>query len=480
MPFAITIPRLGWSMEEGTFVRWLKNDGDVVQAGDAVFELEGEKAAQDIEAVDAGILRIPADAPRPGTVVPVGATIGFLVSVGEVVPQSVGAGSASPPAVQQPKEAIESAAVLPQTSHAPAETAAAPSVRRLAREQGVSLAALAGTGPAGRIMAEDVLAKRLIPDSAAATAGSRDNPRDKNAGTVPRPLAPSRTEAGAIVSKFASPRARRVAKSLGIDWRRLKGTGRDGRVREIDVRKSEVPVNLNSISVAIPVSSRRRTIANRMLASREQTASVTLTTRLDATNLVGLRQQFKQSANDSLIPSYSDIIIKLVSLALQQHPLLAARSDAEGWVIPVTSDGLHIGMAVDTEEGLVVPVIQSVGTLGLFELAKRTQVLIDKSRKGTLSVSEMQGGVFTITNLGSFGIDSFTPIINLPETAVLGLGRIRREPVVVEDQIVARDQMTLSLTFDHRIIDGAPAARFLQTVSQAIENPSAWLLRGAS
>ena len=169
--------------------------------------------------------------------------------------------------------------------------------------------------------------------------------------------------------------------------------------------------------------------------------------------------------------------MKLVPLALRKHPLLAARSEGDQWMIPSLSDGLHIGLAVDTEGGLVVPVVRDVGSTGLFELAKQTVALIEKSRAGTLGVSEMQGGVFTITNLGSFGIDAFTPIINLPETAVLGLGRIRREPVVVDDKIVARDQLTLSLTFDHRIVDGAPAARFLQTVSQAIENPSAWLLR---
>ena len=214
------------------------------------------------------------------------------------------------------------------------------------------------------------------------------------------------------------------------------------------------------------------------MASRAQTASVTITTRTDATNLTGLRQQFKQVASRSVVPSYSDIVMKLVSLALQQHPLLAARTEGDNWITPASADDLHIGLAVDTDAGLVVPVVKDVGNIGLFDLAQHTQTLIEKSRSGTLSVSEMQGGVFTITNLGAFGIDAFTPLINLPETAVLGLGQIRREPVVIDDKIVIRDQMTLSLTFDHRIVDGAPAARFLQSVSQAIENPSAWLLRG--
>jgi pyruvate dehydrogenase E2 component (dihydrolipoamide acetyltransferase) len=455
MAFSITIPRLGWSMEEGTFVRWLKKEGDVVRAGDAVFELEGEKAAQDIEAVDAGILRIPADAPKPGTVVQVGAVIGFLVAEGETVPASVGKSTTT---VATPVLQTASSPVIvpvPEPTSSYVAPVAAPSVRRLAREKGVKLSSLAGTGPAGKITADDV---RMTPAKPKPNAVAERSQYQK--------------------ADVASPRARRVAKELGIDWRRLKGTGRDGRVRESDVRHADVEPRSTTNAVVVPVSSRRRTIANRMMASRQQTASVTLTTRIDATNLVGLRQQFKQASNGSIVPSFSDIIMKLVSLSLQQHPLLAARSEGENWVTPASADDLHIGFAVDTDGGLIVPVVKDVANIGLFELAKHTLDLIEKSRSGSLSVSEMQGGVFTMTNLGSFGIDTFTPIINLPETAVLGLGRIRKEPVVVDDKIVAQDQMTLNLTFDHRIIDGAPAARFLQTLGQAIENPSAWLIRG--
>ena len=453
MAFAITIPRLGWSMEEGTFVRWLKKEGDVVQAGEALFELEGEKAAQDIEAVDAGILRIPAGAPQPGTIVPVGATIGFLVAAGEPTPAIASVKATVALAAQDTTPAVVTSE--PEPVAALVTPVAAPSVRRLAREKGLKLAALAGTGPAGKITAEDVQRTSAQPQKT-------------------RVAAASHFEAASV----ASPRARRVARELGIDWRRLKGSGRDGRVRERDVRAAEAGPLSSSSSVVVPVSSRRRTIAHRMITSRQQTAAVTLTTRIDATNLVGLRQQFKQAANGSPIPSFSDIIMKLVSLALLQHPLLAARVEGESWVTPASADDFHIGFAVDTDGGLIVPVVKDVANLGLFELAKHTRELIDKSRSGSLSVSEMQGGVFTITSLGSFGIDAFTPIINLPESAILGLGRIRKEPVVIDDKIVAREQMTLSLTVDHRIIDGAPAARFLQTLSQVIENPSAWLIRG--
>jgi pyruvate dehydrogenase E2 component (dihydrolipoamide acetyltransferase) len=454
MSFEITVPRLGWSMEEGTFVRWLKNDGDFVKPGDAVFELEGEKAAQDIEAVDSGTLRIPANAPKPGTIVAVGAVIGFLVADGEATP-ALSAATVSGTTPVPPSPATTPTALVPQPVETHVAPAAAPSVRRLAREMGVKLASLEGSGPAGRITADDVR-----------TTTSRTQVRTPISGVT-------------TGTRIASPRARRVAKELGIDWQRLHGTGREGRVRERDVRQAALqPRSEAGSNVVIPVSSRRRTISNRMKASCEHTAPVTLTTRVDASNLVSLRNQFKLAGHAGTIPSYTDIVMKLVTLALQQHPMLAVREEGDQWITPASPDGLHIGLAVDTDDGLVVPVVRSAGMLGLFEIAKQSSTLIEKSRTGKLSVAEMQGGVFTITNLGAFGIDAFTPIINLPETAVLGLGRIRREPVVVDEQIVIRDQLTLSLTFDHRIVDGAPAARFLQTVSQAIENPSAWLLRG--
>lgn len=469
MSFEIKVPRLGWSMEEGTFVRWLKKEGDFVAAGDAVFELEGEKAAQDIEAVDSGILRIPPNGPQPGTTVAVGAVIGFLVSEGEATPVMTSTGAARPAAKPTPDElrpltpvnvtsshvssagaATAGAPPRPPVAAAEEAPAAAPSVRRLAREMGLKLATLGGTGPAGRITVDDV---RL---------------------TLQKPIPDGRP----TLSEVSSPRARRVAKELGIDWQRIRGTGRDGRVREADIRKSVQASSATNGSNTVPITSRRRTIASRMLASQQQTAAVTLTSRIDATNLVGLRKQFKQAASDGLVPSFTDIIMKLVALVLKQHPVLATRAEGDQWIAPSLTSGLHLGLAVDTDDGLVVPVVRDVGSTGLFDLAQQSSVLIQKARTGALSVAEMQGSVFTISNLGSYGIDAFTPIINLPETAVLGLGRIRREPVVVEDQIVARDQMTLSLTFDHRIVDGAPAARFLQTVVQAIESPSAWLLRG--
>lgn len=384
MAHEIVIPRLGWSMDEGTFIGWLKKDGELVRRGDAIFELEGEKALQAIEAVDEGILRIPSNSPQPGSVLKVGAVIGFLVTENEV--------------------------------------------------------AAAGT-------------------TAAAT------------------------------SRFcASPRAKRIAAEFGIDWTQLSGTGDGGRIRESDVRaalanrtpsQSTQPVvrsESESHELRIPQTVRRRTIAQRMVASRQQTVPVTLTTRVDASNLVNLREQFKAKGDASQAPSYQDIITKLVGEALKQHLLLTGRWEQDAIVLASVS-GLHIGVAVDTDEGLIVPVIRNVGGLTLVGLAEQSRQLIQRARTGKLVAADMQGGVFTITNLGAFGIDAFTPVINAPESAILGFGAIRLEPVVLPDgQLGARHQLTLSLTFDHRIIDGAPAARFLQSLAAAIANPSAWLL----
>ena len=437
MVHEITIPRLGWSMEEGVFSGWLKQDGDTIRQGDPLFELEGEKAVQEIEAVDAGILRIPANSPQPGS------AVRYLVAEGESLPvgetqdtSAIDRGSMllSKGTPLLPSETVAGDAALPP--------AAGPAVRRRAREAGVALDQIAGTGRGGRILAEDIESASSQPL------------------TIPLP-------------PVASPRARRVAAERKIDWTQLTGTGAGGRIREQDVLAARPAPDSGK---RIPLTSRRKVIAQRMVASRQQTVPVTLTTKADAANLVNLREQFKTTSRESPIPSYQDIITKLVAGALRRHPLLAGRWDEDAIVLPAENE-VHIGMAVDTDDGLLVPVLRNAAQLSLIELAAKSRQLVGQARAGKLTAADMQGSVFTITNLGAFGIDAFTPIINFPETAILGLGSIRREPVVLDDgSIVSRHQLTLSLTFDHRVLDGAPAARFLQDIATAIVNPSAALL----
>lgn len=239
----------------------------------------------------------------------------------------------------------------------------------------------------------------------------------------------------------STPRARRVAKELGVDIARLEGTGRNGRIRDADVRAAAP-----SAPPPPPAPSLRQTIARRMEQSHANTVPVTLTTRADATALVAARKAGV---------SYTVLLAKLAAQALERHPALG---------------GPHIGIAVDTPHGLLVPVLRDVAATPLTELARRTQDLIAAARERRLRPEDVTGGTFSITNLGNFGIDAFTPVINYPETAVLGVGAVRKEVVVRENgDFGVRDQITLSLTFDHRLVDGAPAARFLQDLVQLIE-----------
>jgi pyruvate dehydrogenase E2 component (dihydrolipoamide acetyltransferase) len=275
-----------------------------------------------------------------------------------------------------------------------------------------------------------------------------------------------------------------------VDWTQLRGSGSTGRIRKVDVlaaARGRTPAGRVPLRAtprdgqgptmpgrSVPIGSIRRTIATRMLESCRTTAPVTLTTTADATNLVNLRRQFQAVGPEGRdLPGYTDFLVKLTAMALRDHPLLRARWDEDRMVI---ADEPHIGIAVDTEEGLLVPVIRGAAGLSLGEIVARARDLVRRGHERGLRPDEMQGGTFTITNLGALGVETFTPIINPPECAVLGLGRIAREPVLVGDQVVARERMRLSLTFDHRIVDGAPAARFLQTVVRLVENPGPALI----
>lgn len=317
---------------------------------------------------------------------------------------------------------------------------------------GVELGNVVGTGPRGRITTPDVL-------------------RFQTPTTVIGPTKRATTSPAAGRRAMSSPRARRVARELNVDWKLLTGSGANGRVRERDVRAA-LP-HLVAFGVRQPITTRRRIIAERLTASRQQTVPVTLTLRADASKLIALREQLKTAAGSSAVPSYQDMTIKVVANVLMRHPRMAGRWEEDGIIVPRDHE-MNIGIAVDTDDGLLVPVIQDVNKLTLAEVAEKSRALIQRAREGKLLASDMRGGVFTVTNLGAFGIDAFTPVINLPESAILGLGAIRLEPVATPDgQLVARHQLSLSLTFDHRVIDGAPAARFLQDLVASICDPYA-------
>jgi pyruvate dehydrogenase E2 component (dihydrolipoamide acetyltransferase) len=375
----ITVPRLGWTMEEGTFGGWLKADGDTIREGDELFVLEGEKATETITSLDGGTLRVAPGGPRSGDTVRVGQRLGYLVEAGEAAPS----------------------------------------------------------------------ATQAVPQAAPAATGAIEHPVTPPAAGATRPA--------------ISPRARRAARELGVEWSDLAGTGRTGRIVERDVRNA-ARSHASTAERALPLSPVRRLIAERLTASARSTAPVTLTTKADATRLKELRARRK--AAGGLVPGYTELVVFVAARALARHPLLNARWQEDAII---QCGGIHVGIAVDTEAGLVVPVIRDANRLDLDQLAERADDLAGRARARRLRAEEMRGGTFTITNLGMYGIDAFTPIINLPECAVLGVGRVVAEPAVFEGKVVPRDRMALSLTFDHRVVDGAPAARFLDDVRRGVE-----------
>ncbi len=386
MATEIVMPRLGWTMEEGTLVEWLKQDGDQIQAGDIIFTVESDKAINEIESFDSGTLYIPPDAPQPGDTLPIGAVLGFLLGPGE-----------------QP----------------PAAASASPAVEKEAESS---------------------------PQRAAPSRPRADRPKGRKGRSA------------------ISPRALRLATELGVDWSTLQGSGRNGRIVERDVRAAAPGPSPDRSEATI-----RRTIARRMTESHAETAPVTLSTEADATDFAALRTELD-------IPhlTVNDLFVKLTAVALAEHPGLNA-SWRDGTVH--RHDEIHIGIAVDTHAGLLVPVITNVGARDLPELARETADLVLKARQGELEPEHLQGGTFTITNLGAYGIDVFTPIVNLPQCAILGVGRIVSKPGVYQGRVVPRDMVALSLTFDHRVVDGGPAARFLDTVRRHVERPELWHAR---
>ena len=316
-----------------------------------------------------------------------------------------------------------------------------------------------------------------------------------------------RQAAADLTGLKVSPLARRLAGELGVDVEALAARLPGKRIERADIaaeaaRSQVVAPTAPAIPAApavpavpflpagttLPITPVRRTIADRMATSAHTVAPVTLTTEADATELVRLRKQLKddaavgaglasaQNASAQPVPSYNDLLAKLTALALLEHPAVNARFEGDAIVQAAT---VNIGVAVDTDRGLLVPVLRDVQTKSLRQIARESAALIEKARTGRVTVDELQGGTFTLTNLGMYEIDAFTPIINLPECAILGVGRIVPKQVVVDaeaERVAIRQMLFLSLTFDHRLVDGAPAARFLQRVKQYVERPYLWLV----
>ncbi len=445
MANTIVLPKLGQTMEEGTIVEWLKKEGDPVSRGDILFQVESDKAVLEVESRYKGVLlKILVG---PNVKVPVLTPVGIIGEPGESVssPEATSAAEPSEAGSGQPTPQVEVAgepgALTAETPGA--RVLASPRARRLAREERIDITLLAGSGPGGRIIERDV-----------------------ESYLASRPT--------------ATPLAEHIARDLGVPLPKPEpGTERvraDQVLAEQPLVAAESPAALNAVSMAgiaaepTPLTGLRGIIAERMAASAHTTAAVTLQSRADATQLVAARARLKEAYAQELGFSigYNDLLAVIVARCLTELPYMNVQLGPEGIR---QMPGVSLGLAVDSPRGLLVPVVHQAETLGVREFAVRFRGLVARAREGKALPDDLSGGTFTVTNLGMYGIDSFTPIINLPETGILGVGRIKPEPAVVDGQVAVRQTMWLSLTFDHRLVDGAPAARFLQAVVRYIEEP---------
>ena len=399
MPTNVIMPALGVAQQTGTLLKWLKAEGQSVTKGEPLMEIETDKSTVEIEAAASGILtRIAAKA---GDEVPVGQTIALILAPGEALP----------------------------TKQAPA----APILPPLPRGEG------RGEG-------------RATNSTATTTRAISTAPSD-----------------GRIL---ASPKAKRIAKEQGIELKSLRGSGPEGSVLADDVQRA---ANENLARPApstahglLPLTPMRRIVGQRMTQSKQSAPHFYISMDVDMTAVTKFRSAAKERG-DQTLPSVNDFILQAAARALKAFPAMNSSFTEQG--IQQHAD-INIGVAVALEEGLVVPVIRNADRLSLMELAKQSRELADKAQNKKLFPLDYEGGTFTVSNLGMLGVDSFTAIINPPQCAILAVGRVTPRVVTDGDGIEIRSMMTATLSADHRVVDGASAARFLQRVKQALETPA--------
>ena len=440
----IIMPKLGMTMTAGTITKWLKKEGDAVKKGEPVFELESDKLSNTQEAPADGILR--------KILVPEGQEVAILENVAIVAAADEDISALTGGA---PVESTAETAPAPQVEKAPAKPAggrilATPRAKKVARELGVDLALVPPTGPKGTVTEEDVRNYQAAPAPAEAPVAA---PMESNAPAVK-----------------ASPLAAKAAAELGVDLAAVK---KDGRVLAADLlaylEKQDAPAAPAAEPLREerkPMSGMRRAIAQNMQASHMTSPTVTYNTSVDMSAMRAYREQLKSGG---VKVSYTDLLVKFVAHALKEFPLLNC-SIEDGEI--VYKHYINMGVAVALDNGLVVPNIRNADQKSLTEISAEVKSLAEAARNGSLSMDQMRGGTFTITNLGMYGIQTFSPIINQPEVAILGVNAMVDTMVVRNGQAEIRPMMNLSLTADHRAVDGAVAAQFLQRVRALLENPA--------
>lgn len=502
------MPKLGMDMEEGIIARWIKNEGDAVSKGELIAEIETDKAAVEVESPVSGtILKVFFDEESE---VPCGQPIAVIGQPGEAIPDpdSLKTNNATPSKTENkstPTAANDMFFLMPKLGmdmeegmivkwlKAEGETVnkGEPFVEiETDKAAVVSEATISGvvlklyyeedaSVPCGSPIAAIGAPGQIAPELDAICMNTSNAEPAQEAPVVETQQEISVASTHQYGDRvIASPRARRCASEKNVDLHNVFGTGENGRIVEQDVLDfAAAGVGIKKIRVAqdevVPLSGMRKIIANRMRSSQQEMAQTNTRMDVDMSNMIAFRKQLNaRLEKDGIKVSYVDLLTAVCAQALIENPQANASLQA---------DGIHyknyanIGIAVDSEKGLVVPVVKDADILSIQQISKTNREMIEKARKGALTPDDMRGGTFTISNLGMFEVDSFTAIVNPPETCILAVGRIADRAVVENGQVVVRPMMNLCLSYDHCVIDGAPAARFLQCIKHYLENP-VWLL----
>lgn len=436
----VLLPQWGMNMDDGTLVKWLVKEGDDVQPGQPLVEIETAKINSELES------------PTAGVVAHIMSEEGTVVKVGDIV-VVIGAPDENPPKPESVSPRAggsgrRRAAAPQETKGVGSKAQVTPIARRLAKDNDIDLDNVTGTGPRGRITEDDIRAAMAARD----TQSSAEN-------------------------RQVVPKARQLARQHNIDLADVIGTGPGGRVLVADVENAlsaSDPASAygDAVAESTPLTGLRKIISDRMSLSVRSMAQVTLTTEIDATELVKLRETLVSKwRSDRLRPMDQDMIVAATGDALKQHPRLNAYLQDDTVML---LKNVNIGVAMAVPDGLVVPVVDCVDQASLLDIAKRLRELAGKTRDNSLTIEDMAGAGFTITSLSNYDIDVFTPLVDPPQVAILGIGRISQKPVAVDGEIVVRSTMHASVTFDHRALDGVPVAEFMRTLKSSLESAE-WL-----
>ena len=414
MATPLPMPKLGLTMEEGTILKWRKGEGEAVEKGEIILDIQTDKVEYEVESPDGGLLL--KTLAGEGDVIPCGTDIAVIGEAGEDISSFGSAPAKAPVAATEPAAADASTPPAPPPAPAPTPAPVAP--------------APAQPAPEGRV--------------------------------------------------FASPAARRVARELGIDYRTLKGSGPGGRIVQADVRAAAASGTPAAVTAAAsgpaavagstPLAGMRKIIAERMLSSWSQVPRITMQAEVDLTNLLAVREASRQAWENDLgvKVSINDLILFYTARAVRRCPAVNVR---------LTEDALeqmqdvNIGVAVAVEQGLMVPVIRGADQKSIDAISRESRALAEAARAGALGLDALEGGTFTVSNLGTYGVDHFSAIINHPESAILSVGAARERAVVRNGEVVARTTAFIGINADHRVVDGAPAAEFLSTLKEMLEHP---------